>query len=118
MSGLSRFEGEIVMAATQPAEIKHYIAGQQVNGKGRTLPVFNPATGEETHRVHLGGAEDVKAAVAAARKAFPAWAETTPLRRSRILNKFLRLVEENNDKLAKAITTQHGKTFSDAKGEV
>jgi malonate-semialdehyde dehydrogenase (acetylating)/methylmalonate-semialdehyde dehydrogenase len=106
------------MAATQTAEIKHYIAGQQVNGKGRSLPVFNPATGEETHRVHAGGAEEVKAAVAAARKAFPAWAETTPLRRSRILNKFLRLVEEHGDKVAKAITAQHGKTFTDAKGEV
>ncbi|MBK3409894.1 aldehyde dehydrogenase family protein, partial [Methylobacterium ajmalii] len=55
---------------------------------------------------------------AAARAAFPAWAATPPLRRARILNKFLRILEDRIDELAAVITAEHGKVLSDAKGEI
>ena len=99
--------------------VDHWIAGRAAPGSGgRTAPVFDPATGREVGRVPLATAADVDAAVAAARAAFPAWAATPPLRRARILNRFLRLVEDNQARLAAAITAEHGKILSDARGEV
>jgi len=99
--------------------IEHYIGGRRVSGlSARSAPVFNPATGEETARVVLATADDVASAIASAKAAFPVWAATTPLKRARILNRFLRLIEENTDRLAAAITAEHGKILSDAKGEV
>ena len=101
------------------ADITHYISGQRTNGQGdRRAPVFNPATGEASAHVRLASAADVNGAVAAAAKAFPEWGATTPLRRARILNKFLRILEERTDELAAIITAEHGKTLSDAKGEI
>jgi malonate-semialdehyde dehydrogenase (acetylating)/methylmalonate-semialdehyde dehydrogenase len=66
----------------------------------------------------LASVADVDAAVAAARKAFPAWANTTPLRRARVLNRFLRILEDRIDQLAEVITAEHGKVLSDARGEI
>ena len=72
-------------------QVKHYINGKQVSGRnGRTSSVFKPATGEQTTLVPIANAADVADAVAAATKAAPGWAATTPLRRARILNRFLR----------------------------
>ena len=87
-----------------PTEIRHWINGKPVAGRsGRTAPVFNPATGEQSGIVPLAGAEEVNEAVMAAKAAFPGWAATTPLRRARILNRFLRLLEENQERLAQTI---------------
>jgi malonate-semialdehyde dehydrogenase (acetylating)/methylmalonate-semialdehyde dehydrogenase len=102
-----------------PTEIKHFIGGRQVAGvSGRSAPAFNPATGEESGRVPLAGAAEVREAVAAAKAALPGWAGTTPLRRARILNKFLRILEDRTDELAAVITAEPGKVLSDAKGEI
>src|SRR5215212_116617 len=102
-----------------PTEIKHFIGGREVAGRsGRTAPGFNPATGDESAAVPLASAGEVGDAVAAARTAFPGWAMTTPLRRARILNKFLRILEERTDEMAAVITAEHGKVLSDAKGEI
>jgi len=102
-----------------PNQIQHFIDGRRVDGRsGRTSPVFNPATGEQTGTVPLANAAEVEAAVAAGVRAFPGWASTPPLRRARILGRFLRLLEENADRLAAAITAEHGKVLSDAAGEV
>jgi malonate-semialdehyde dehydrogenase (acetylating) / methylmalonate-semialdehyde dehydrogenase len=98
--------------------IPHHIGGQQVGGSARTAAVYNPATGEQTGSVGLASTAEVNAAIAVARKAFAGWAMTTPLRRARILNKFLRILEERTDELAAVITSEHGKVFSDAKGEI
>ncbi|MCJ2027969.1 MULTISPECIES: CoA-acylating methylmalonate-semialdehyde dehydrogenase [Methylorubrum] len=99
--------------------INHYIGGRTVAGtSGRSAPVFNPATGEETGRVALADTADVNAAVAAAKAAAPGWAKTTPLRRARILNAFLRIAEDRTDELAALITAEHGKVLSDARGEI
>ncbi|TWB13681.1 malonate-semialdehyde dehydrogenase (acetylating)/methylmalonate-semialdehyde dehydrogenase [Nitrospirillum amazonense] len=99
--------------------IPHHIAGRPQAGRsGRTAPVYNPATGEETARVDLASVDEVAAAVAAASAAFPAWAATPPLRRARILNRFLRILEERADELAAIIVSEHGKVHSDALGEI
>ena len=99
--------------------IGHYIGGRAVAGtSGRTQDVFNPATGAVTGKVALASAAEVSAAVAAAQAAFPAWADTPPIRRARILFKFLELVNAHKDELAHAITAEHGKVFTDAQGEV
>ena len=99
--------------------IDHFINGQISRSEsGRSQDVFNPATGAATAKVSLASVQEVNAAVAAASAAAPAWAETAPLKRARVLFKFKELIEQNHDALAKAITLEHGKVFSDAKGEV
>jgi malonate-semialdehyde dehydrogenase (acetylating)/methylmalonate-semialdehyde dehydrogenase len=98
--------------------IPFFIGGHEVAGKGRTAPVFNPATGEQTAAVSLASTAEVNEAIATAKKAFPAWAATPPLRRARILNKFLGILDARTDELAAVITSEHGKVLSDAKGEI
>ncbi|MEJ6021600.1 CoA-acylating methylmalonate-semialdehyde dehydrogenase [Ramlibacter sp. PS4R-6] len=101
------------------ASIDHWISGRRVAGRsGRASDVFNPATGTVTGRVALGNAAEVDAAVASARAAFPAWADTPPIRRARVMFKFLELLNKHRDELARAITAEHGKVFTDAQGEV
>ncbi|WP_118134123.1 CoA-acylating methylmalonate-semialdehyde dehydrogenase [Oceanicella sp. SM1341] len=100
-------------------DIGQYINGARVPGTtDRFQDVTCPATGEVTGRVALGSAADVDAAVSAAKAAFPDWADTPPLRRARIMNRFLALLNERKEDLARAITNEHGKVFTDACGEV
>ena len=105
---------------SQPsAVIQHFINGRVVEStSGRSQDVFNPATGAVSARVVLASVEEVNLAVAAAAAAAPAWAATAPLKRARIMMRFKELMEKNHDELAAAITREHGKVFSDAKGEV
>jgi malonate-semialdehyde dehydrogenase (acetylating)/methylmalonate-semialdehyde dehydrogenase len=101
------------------AAIEHWIAGRVVSGQsGRRADVFNPATGAITGQVALANTNEVAAAVAAAQAAFPAWAETPPIRRARVMFKFLELLNHKREDLARAITAEHGKVFTDAVGEV
>ena len=101
------------------ANIDHYIGGKVVAGiSGRHQDVFNPATGAVTGKTALASSAEVAKAVAAAQAAFPAWAETSPLRRARIMFKFLELMNHHRDDLARLITSEHGKVFTDAQGEV
>ena len=107
------------MSTSSTPEIAHYVAGRVVPGtSGRHQDVYNPATGAVSARAALASASEVNAAVAAAHKAFPAWADTSPLRRARILFKFLELMNQHRDELARIITSEHGKVFTDAQGEV
>src|SRR3546814_6505279 len=80
--------------------------------------VFNPATGEVEKRVPLASAAELDAAVANAREAQPAWAAVNPQRRARVLMKFVELLHRDMDKLAEALSREHGKTLPDAKGDV
>ncbi|QDQ86475.1 CoA-acylating methylmalonate-semialdehyde dehydrogenase [Alcaligenaceae bacterium SJ-26] len=101
------------------ALISNWIAGHHaVASSSRQQPVFNPASGVVTGQVQLSSATDVDAAVAAARTAFPAWSALPPLRRARILFRFLELLNAHRDDLAHMITAEHGKVFTDAQGEV
>lgn len=104
---------------TETNEIAQFINGAHVKGFGtRTQPVYNPATGAVLRQVRLGNAGDVDAAVASATAAFPSWADTPPIRRARVMFKFLELLNKNKDTLARLITAEHGKVFTDAQGEV
>ena len=101
------------------ANIPHFINGSLTTGPAaREQDVFNPATGAVTGRVALANRTDVDAAVAAAQAAFPAWADTPPIRRARVMFKFLELLNRHKDDLARLITAEHGKVFTDAQGEV
>ena len=99
--------------------INHFVGGKEVAGmSGRFADVFNPATGEVQAKVALAGKAELDGAVKTALAAFPAWANTPPLTRSRIMFKFKQICEDNADKLAMAISSEHGKVLSDAKGEM
>lgn len=101
------------------ATIGHYLNGlAALPASGRSQRVFNPATGAVSGHVALASAAEVDAAVAAAQAAFPAWADTPPIRRARVMFRFLELLNANKDKLAQLITAEHGKVFTDAQGEV
>src|SRR5664279_4480773 len=100
-------------------EIGHFIGGKQVKGgSGRTGDVFNPNTGEVQARVALASKSEVEQAIANAQAAFPAWAATNPQRRARVLFKFLELVAKEYDDLARLLSSEHGKTVPDAKGDI
>ncbi|WP_095055790.1 CoA-acylating methylmalonate-semialdehyde dehydrogenase [Pseudomonas sp. Irchel s3b2] len=99
--------------------IGHYIDGQvQDSGSERFSNVFNPATGAVQARVGLASQKTVDDAVASALQAFPTWSEQSSLRRSRVMFKFKELLDRHHDELAQIISREHGKVFSDAKGEV
>ncbi len=99
--------------------VGNHIGGQTVAGKSaRAQDIFNPARGRKSGSVTLSSAAEVDEAVKAAQAAFPAWADTPPIRRARVMNKFLGLMNDHKDELARAITAEHGKVFSDARGEV
>ncbi|MGV8959438.1 MAG: CoA-acylating methylmalonate-semialdehyde dehydrogenase [Stenotrophomonas sp.] len=99
--------------------LSHHIDGRlQPGHSGRFGEVFNPATGSVSAQVPLADAADVAAAVAAAARAFPGWAETTPLNRARVMFRFRELLECHTDELARCISAEHGKALSDARGEV
>jgi malonate-semialdehyde dehydrogenase (acetylating)/methylmalonate-semialdehyde dehydrogenase len=102
------------------AELLHFwINGQRVQSLGSRMgEVFNPATGKLIRKVPLADTTDVDAAVAAAKAAFPAWRDTTPLRRARILTRFRELMEQHRDELAWLAAEEHGKTLADAAGSV
>ncbi|AZY51453.1 CoA-acylating methylmalonate-semialdehyde dehydrogenase [Bordetella avium] len=100
-------------------KLTHFINGQRYEGRsGRFTEGYNPSTGEVINSVALASAEDVDTAVAAAHAAFPSWSETPALKRARILFNFKALLDQHQDELAALITREHGKVFSDAKGEV
>jgi malonate-semialdehyde dehydrogenase (acetylating)/methylmalonate-semialdehyde dehydrogenase len=106
-------------AFTAATDITHWIGGQRVPSSGaRRQAVYNPATGAVSRQLHLAEAVDVNSAVASAQAAFPAWADTPPIRRARVINNFLALVNQHKDTLAAMITAEHGKVFTDAQGEV
>ena len=99
--------------------IGHFIGGKRVAGtSGRTAKVFNPATGEVQAEVALASQSELRAAVENGKAAQPAWAATNPQRRARVMMKFVELLNRDMDKLAEALSREHGKTIPDAKGDV
>jgi malonate-semialdehyde dehydrogenase (acetylating) / methylmalonate-semialdehyde dehydrogenase len=99
--------------------IAHWIDGQRVEGtSGRSGPVYNPATGEQTGEVDFASVEDVDAAVQAARRAFTTWRTVSLSRRTELFFRIRELVHDHSEDLARLLTLEHGKVLSDAKGEV
>jgi malonate-semialdehyde dehydrogenase (acetylating)/methylmalonate-semialdehyde dehydrogenase len=98
--------------------IGHSIGGRLDTNGARRSEVFNPATGKVIAEIALADAEQVDAAVASARQAFPGWSQTAALKRARVLFRFKALLDEHIDALAAIVTREHGKVLSDAKGEL
>ena len=100
-------------------EIEHFVNGRRVKGaSGRFGDVFNPATGEVQAKVPFASANELAQAVEGAKAAQPGWAATNPQRRGRVLMEFVRLLHRDMDKLAEALSSEHGKTLPDARGDV
>jgi malonate-semialdehyde dehydrogenase (acetylating) / methylmalonate-semialdehyde dehydrogenase len=101
------------------ARVSHWIGGRLVTGtSGRTGPVYNPATGQLAREVHFASVEEVDAAVAAAKAAFPTWRSTSLSKRTDILFRIRNLVDQHRSDIAAILTAEHGKVPSDALGEV
>jgi len=100
-------------------DIQHWIDGKVVaSTSGRTGPVFNPATGDQTGQVALASVDEVDAAVAAATAAAPGWRATSLSKRAEVMFRMRELVDANRKEIASLLTAEHGKVLSDAMGEV
>jgi len=100
-------------------ELSHFIGGKTVAGiSGRFDDVFDPNTGSVQARVPLATRAEVEAAIANAEAAQPGWAATNPQRRARVLMKFLDLINREMESLAQLLSSEHGKTVPDAKGDI
>jgi malonate-semialdehyde dehydrogenase (acetylating)/methylmalonate-semialdehyde dehydrogenase len=107
------------MSTTALKTVQHVIGGRETAGaSARTAPVWNPATGEHQAEVLLAEQADVDAAVQAARTAFETWGDVSLTRRVRVMFAFRNLVDKHTDELARIVSSEHGKVFDDAKGEV
>src|SRR6266568_2700846 len=95
-----------------------YIGGEWLQPKVAGTPVFNPSIGEVIAECPVGTAADVNAAVEAAHAAFPAWMETPPVERARILGRFRVLLEDNFEEIVRCNTREHGKTLVESRGDV
>ena len=99
--------------------VRNYVGGNwRESSAERTLPVTNPASGEELGRVPLSTRGDVDAAVRAAREAFPPWRATPAPQRARVLFRLKALLEEHKEELARSLTIEHGKVIAESRGEV
>jgi malonate-semialdehyde dehydrogenase (acetylating)/methylmalonate-semialdehyde dehydrogenase len=98
--------------------IGHYINNEHVAGGQRSADVFNPASGTADKKVLLADKATVESAIAAAEQAFPAWRNTPPLKRARVMSRLKQLLEEHADRICALITAEHGKVLADAMGEL
>lgn len=101
-----------------PADLGHFINGQEVAAAGRQQRVFNPATGAVSKTVALADAEILDQAIAAAEKAGPEWRSLPPQKRAQVMFRFKLLLEQNADEICQLITAEHGKVLDDARGEL
>ncbi|MGH6671037.1 MAG: CoA-acylating methylmalonate-semialdehyde dehydrogenase [Xanthobacteraceae bacterium] len=100
-------------------EIGHFIGGKEVKGtSGRHGDIFDPNTGAVQAKVALAKHSEVEHAIAVAEAAQPAWAAVNPQRRARVMMKFLELIQKEFDELARLLSSEHGKTFVDARGDI
>ena len=100
-------------------QINHLIDGEDVaSTSGRSGPVSNPATGDQTGEVGFASVGEVDRAVASSRAAFDEWRNVSIARRTKILHEFRNAVVANVDEIAARLTAEHGKVGDDARGEV
>ncbi|WP_442962848.1 aldehyde dehydrogenase family protein [Pseudomonas sp. AM8] len=98
--------------------VGHPINGERLDAGHRFQDVFNPATGQVTKRVALASKVTVEQAISAAQAAFPAWRNTSPIKRARVMFRFKELLEQNATKICQLIGEEHGKISHDAMGEL
>jgi malonate-semialdehyde dehydrogenase (acetylating)/methylmalonate-semialdehyde dehydrogenase len=107
------------IAPPQAKPIHHWIGGKSVEGtSGRSGPVWNPATGEQTGAVDFATVEEIVAAVHAAKEAFTTWRSVSLARRAELFFRIRELVHQHREDIARLLTAEHGKVLSDAMGEV
>ncbi|WP_233152940.1 CoA-acylating methylmalonate-semialdehyde dehydrogenase [Motiliproteus sp. MSK22-1] len=111
------------MASTAITTDKTTPVGHLINGKviiegSRSQDVFNPATGEASKQVDLASRRTVEEAITAAQAAYPAWRNTPPIKRARVMFRFKELLEKNADRICEMIGEEHGKINHDAQGEL
>ncbi len=100
-------------------EIGHFVGGKNIKGTSKRFSdVFNPNTGEVQARVALASADEISKAVEVSKAAQIGWAKTNPQRRIRVLIEFYNLVTKEIDSLAELLSSEHGKTVPDSKGDV
>src|SRR5699024_8874867 len=100
-------------------QLTHYVGGAHRPGtSGRFADVYNPSTGQVQAQVPLASADEVRDVIANAAEAQAKWAATNPQKRARILHRFVDLVNQNADELAKMLSLEHGKTVADAHGDI
>lgn len=120
--GVSRLSTAAEASESRPRvapRVRNLIGGEFVESRSETsIDVINPATQEVVSRVPLTTAEEFKAAVSAAKQAFPSWRNTPITARQRVMFKLQELIRRDTDKLALNITTEQGKTLKDAQGDV
>ena len=111
--------GAVHTDSPAPGRVSHWINGRSVAGtSGREGAVYDPATGRLMRHVDFASADELGAAVAAAKAAYPAWRATSLSKKSDILFKIRNLVESHRHELAAHLTAEHGKVPSDALGEI
>ncbi|WP_344819892.1 CoA-acylating methylmalonate-semialdehyde dehydrogenase [Microbacterium soli] len=99
--------------------IPHFVGGKSLDPtQGRVADVFDPGTGAVQARVPLADADEVRAAIGNAAAAQPGWAATSPQKRARVMMRFVELAHRHMDELARLLSSEHGKTIEDAKGDV
>lgn len=99
--------------------IANFIHGACVTSTSQRIQaIFNPATGEQIREVAMSTPAETEQAIASAQQAFPLWSRQSPLKRARVMFRFKSLLEQHDDRLAQLITTEHGKIYSDALGEL
>jgi malonate-semialdehyde dehydrogenase (acetylating) / methylmalonate-semialdehyde dehydrogenase len=103
---------------SQLPTIGHLINGKIVDGGTRSQPVYNPATGQVEKTLQLADAVTLEQAIASAQAAYPAWRNTPPLKRARVMSKLKVLLEERAAEICALVTAEHGKVLSDAMGEL
>src|ERR1700751_4124501 len=100
-------------------EIGHFVGGKTIKGtSGRFGDVFNPNPGQVAAKVALASKTEVEKATVNSEAAFAGWAATHPQRRARVMFKFLELIQSEYDDLARLLSSEHGKTFADSKGDI
>jgi len=100
------------------SKILNYINGQKKGNSEKYIDVYDPSKGEKISEVIISGKEDFESVISSAKQSQVNWAETTPLKRSRIISKYKTLIEKNLENIAKLVSIEHGKTLDDAKGSV
>jgi len=106
------------MAITELTTIGQLIDGEMIIDGERNQPIFNPSTGKSEKNIDLASVATVEVAIASAQAAFPAWRNTAPIKRARVMFKFKELLEQNAEKICELIGQEHGKISHDAMGEL
>jgi malonate-semialdehyde dehydrogenase (acetylating)/methylmalonate-semialdehyde dehydrogenase len=110
---------DVIEAPAAVKPINHWIGGKSYAGQsGRSGPIFNPATGEQTGQVEFATVEEIDQAVQAAKTAFPGWRALSLSKRTELFFRIRELMHDNREELARLLTAEHGKVLSDALGEV